>query len=66
MKKFQVMYPNSADAIPSSLPEDTGKALLYAGGTDALERLREEIEQPELLVNLKNVPGLRGIVEKDN
>ena len=61
MKSFHYVYPRDLKAIPKILAEE--KALLYAGGTDALARMKEGIAEPEVVVNLKKVPELNLIKE---
>jgi xanthine dehydrogenase YagS FAD-binding subunit len=65
MKKFMYIYPKNVDSIPAILNEGAGKTLLYAGGTDALARLKEEIDKPDQIVNLKAVKELHYIKEEE-
>ncbi len=63
MKEFQYIYPKNSQSVPLILGEYNGKALLYAGGTDALARMKEGINRPEQVVNLKAVKELNYIKE---
>ena len=58
MKNFQYIFPKEAATIPAILSEKGGASLLYAGGTDVLARLKEGIEQPARIVNLRAVQEL--------
>jgi len=63
MKEFQYIYPKNSQSVPLILGEYDGKALLYAGGTDALARMKEGINRPDQVVNLKAVKELNFIKE---
>lgn len=41
----------------------TGKVMLKAGGVDLMDRLKEGIDTPKRLVNIRNIPGLNQITE---
>lgn len=58
MKSFQYVFPKDLQAIPKLLAEYGGKCLLYAGGTDALARMKDGIVSPELVINLKKIKEL--------
>lgn len=62
MKSFHYVYPRDLKAIPKILAEE--EALLYAGGTDLLARMKEGTHEPEMLVNLKKVPDLNFIKQE--
>ncbi|MBN1478659.1 xanthine dehydrogenase family protein subunit M [candidate division KSB1 bacterium] len=57
MKPFQYVYPKDIKAVPKILAEAGQTALLYAGGTDALARMKEGVSQPDVVVNLKEISG---------
>ena len=61
MKNFEYVYPKNAATVPALLSEKEGQSLLYAGGTDAIARLKEGIDTPEQLINLKAVKELNFI-----
>jgi CO/xanthine dehydrogenase FAD-binding subunit len=63
---FQYHNPTSvvdACKLLSDLPEDTR---IIAGGTDIIPKMKEDLLRPSNVVNIKNIPGLSGIDEKDN
>lgn len=43
------------------LSDGWGETQIIAGGTDLLGELKEYVETPKKLVNLKTIPGLDGI-----
>ena len=60
---FQYAAPTSVEQALALLAERPGRARLIAGGTDLLPNLKHGIEEAELVVSLKRVPGLRGAEE---
>lgn len=58
MKPFQYVYPKDLKAVAKILAEAGQTALLYAGGTDALARMKEGVSQPDVVVNLKKISDL--------
>ena len=59
MKKFEYVNATSTQQAVSLLSKEGSKAM--AGGTDLLGQMRDGIEAPEMLVNLKSIPGLVGV-----
>ncbi len=66
MKNFAYVYPKTVASIPALLSATEGASLLYAGGTDALARMKEGLVKPERLVNLKAVKELDHLEEKED
>lgn len=64
MRNFEYIYPKDAKSIPVLLSKTEGESILFAGGTDAISRMKEGLVQPKQLVNLKAVPELNFIEEK--
>ena len=62
MKTFKYANAQSLDEATTLLEQAGGKARIIAGGTDLLFELKDAIlpdsGYPELLVNIKNIPGL--------
>ena len=58
MEKFAYVNATSAEQVPSLLNDEWGETMIIAGGTDLLGELKEYIETPEKVVNLKTIPGL--------
>ncbi len=58
MNNFQYSEPSSLDEASRQLSDDWKKSLPYAGGTDLLGLVKNHIESPAMLVNLKRLSGL--------
>ena len=61
MPDLSYAAPNSIDAAVAMLDKAGGGGRLLAGGTDVLVLLHGEIIEPELIVDIKNIPELREI-----
>lgn len=68
MKTFRHVSAKSIEEATSILRESGGKARIIAGGTDLLGEMRDgilpEAGYPEVLVNIKNIPGLDYVREE--
>ena len=62
MNSFSIADCTSVDAALSQLKDG---AVVKAGGVDLLDRMKDGIQQPTRLVNIRNVASLRGIRETD-
>lgn len=59
MEKFSYVNATSLEQVTSLLSESGwGEVMLIAGGTDLLGELKEYIETPKTLVNLKTLPDM--------
>ena len=54
MKAFAYVNPTSEKEAVGALGTDRAKVLPLAGGQDLLARLKDYIDQPDRLVNVKN------------
>ena len=62
MDKFSYINATSLEQVTSLLSESRwGEVMLIAGGTDLLGELKEYVETPKTLINLKTLPGMDGI-----
>ena len=62
MDKFSYVNATSLKQVTSLLSDSGwGEVMLIAGGTDLLSELKEYIETPKTLVNLKTLPDMDGI-----
>jgi len=62
MDKFSYINATSLEQVTSLLSESRwGEVMLIAGGTDLLGELKEYIETPKTLINLKTLPGMDSI-----
>lgn len=48
------------------LTTSAGKVKLLAGGTDLIVRMQDKLLTPELVVDIKKIPGICGIEEKED
>lgn len=55
---FDVHSPTSLDEALALLARHHDRARLIAGGTDLLPNLKHGLDAPEVLINLKSLPGL--------
>lgn len=55
--------PDSLDAAVALLSKAGGDARVFAGGTDVIVQMQGEMIDPDLLVDIKNIPDLHGIEE---
>ncbi len=66
MINFKIAEPHTIDQLTSLLSEKKEKYYILAGGTDLLGEIKDEIIEPEVIVDLKSVPNLSYIKrEKD-
>ena len=62
MDKFSYINATSLEQVTSLLSESAwGEVMLIAGGTDLLGELKEYVETPKTLINLKTLPGMDSI-----
>ncbi|MEM7267701.1 MAG: xanthine dehydrogenase family protein subunit M [Pseudomonadota bacterium] len=58
---MQYQAPDSFDAAVSLLNAEGGVSRVLAGGTDVLVQLRSGMVEPDLIVDIKNIPGVSDI-----
>ena len=61
MEKFAYVNATDVEHTSSLLSGEWGETMVIAGGTDLLGELKEYIETPAKVVNLKTIPGLNEI-----
>lgn len=68
MRKFNHLNAYTLREAGKILKSYKGSAKIIAGGTDLLGQMKDDIlpTYPEVLVNIKTIPGLRYIKEEDN
>ena len=57
--------PSSVDEAIRTLAGASGAAKILSGGTDLLVQLRSGRTKPDLIVDIKKIPGISGIREQD-
>ncbi len=58
MHSFEYTAPTSKEQVVQLLGADWSQASIFAGGTDLLALMKDDIETPKRLVNIKSVAGL--------
>ena len=61
MNNFEYIQPKTLKEATKALGTDWQTSLPFAGGTDLLGMMKDRIESPNKLVNLKSIPGLNKI-----
>lgn len=58
---FALKTPEGVEEAVKLWHEHRGKALYLAGGGDVIDVVKRQLARPELLIDLKRIPGLRSI-----
>ena len=61
MKAFEYAAPRSEAEVLSMLSDEPGKTEVLAGGTDLVGLMKKMIVTPDRVVNIMEVPSIRGI-----
>ena len=61
MREFEYVAPKTVKEALSLLATYKEKATILAGGTDVVVRLRDEIIDPEFIIDIKHIDELNGI-----
>ncbi|WP_120501080.1 xanthine dehydrogenase family protein subunit M [Roseovarius sp. EL26] len=62
---MQYEAPTTVSAAIDLLSNTSGECRVMAGGTDLLVRLRAEMSDPDLIVDIKRIEGMRDIMAED-
>lgn len=62
---MKYIKPDSFDAAAAALAAQDGIARILTGGTDVLVMLKAEVVEPDLMVDIKHLPGMRDIVAEN-
>jgi xanthine dehydrogenase YagS FAD-binding subunit len=65
MPEFELFQPASTDDAVSLLAEYGSDAWVLAGGLDTFDWLKDRIKRPKVLIDLSQIPELRGVREAD-
>ena len=63
---MRYVRPDTFENAAKILFEEQGITRILAGGTDVLVQMKAEVVEPDLLVDLKHLPGMCDIVEEDS
>jgi NADPH-dependent glutamate synthase beta subunit-like oxidoreductase/CO/xanthine dehydrogenase FAD-binding subunit len=68
MRRFKHLNARTLQEAGSVLKKQQGKARIISGGTDILGQMKDDIlpAYPEVLINIKTIPGLSYIKEEEN
>lgn len=61
MRAFEYVSPTTKEQAVALLADRWGETEVLAGGTDLLALMKDDIVRPRRLVNIKEIPELRGI-----
>jgi len=61
LPRFEYLEPKDVKEVRSLLSKKREEALIIAGGTDILVKMKQRVVTPKYLVNLKHVEDMRGI-----
>ena len=61
MRNFEYTTPQSTQQAVALLGQNWSQARVLAGGTDLLALMKDDVEPPKRVVNIKSIPGLAGI-----
>jgi len=64
MKKFELAEPQTIDQLTAYLAQEKRQVMIMAGGTDLLGELKEELAEPDVVVDLRTIPNL-AYIKKD-
>jgi len=65
MDDLRYEAPGTLDAAVALLAGEKGEARIMAGGTDVLVQMHENMSEPDLMVDIKNIPELTGITQEN-
>ena len=61
MRAFQYANPTTVEEAVALLVAGGDRAVALAGGTDLLSLMKDDVERPERVINLKSIASMRGI-----
>ena len=60
MRDFDYIAPTTLDEAVALLAEQNGQARALAGGTDLIDHVRTGRLEPDVVVDIKQIPELNG------
>jgi len=65
MKSFNLAEPQSIEQALALLSKGGEKVILMSGGTDLITEIKEGVAEPDIVIDLKTIPGL-SYIKKEN
>lgn len=62
---MRYVKPDSFEVAATLLRDEEGITRILAGGTDVLVQLKAEMVEPDLMLDMKHLPGMRQIIAED-
>ena len=62
---MRFVKPADFDTAATLIAEEQGVVRILSGGTDVMVQLKAEVVEPDLLIDLKHLPGMRDITPED-
>jgi len=62
---MRYVKPNSEKEATSILFAERGISKILAGGTDILVQIKSGVIKPDLILDIKNIPGIKSIIKKN-
>jgi 4-hydroxybenzoyl-CoA reductase subunit beta len=66
LPQFKLLRPRTVDEAVSHLAKHAAKVRILAGGTDLIPSMQQKLFEPEYVLDLRSVAGLRGIRSQAN
>ena len=66
LPQFKLLRPRTVDEAVGSLAKHAANIRILAGGTDLIPSMQQKLLEPEYVLDLRSVPGLRGIRSRVN
>ncbi|MFA4852995.1 MAG: xanthine dehydrogenase family protein subunit M [Bacteroidales bacterium] len=64
--EFQYCKPANLDEVLKTLAEYGNSAYILAGGTDLVVKIKEGMEEPQIVIDIKGIEALKKIEQKGN
>lgn len=65
LPEFEYKRPESLEDLIDLLSNYEGEAVILAGGTDLIPRMKMGLEKPGLVIDIKNIPGLNQVKDEE-
>ena len=62
---MEFIAPDNIGEVTARAAAETGTVMFLAGGTDVLVQMRSGLVEPDLIIDIKRIPGIRDIVPEN-